>query len=249
MGTSKIRYSLIDNVRGLAVISMIVYHAIWSLVYLYNVNINLFESSIAYMWQQSTSWIFIFLSGFSYNMSKNKVKNALKVFSIGLLVTLITTFLMPENKIVFGVLTLIGSSMLIVLISERVLKKIDSKLGAIIAVTIFIITRNINAGYLGFEKVNLYSIPPQFYINTFTSYIGFTSTSFKSSDYFSLFPCFFLFLAGYYFNIYVFQYGLQKYLVMKDIPVLSWFGKRSLTIYVLHQPIILIIMYFLNLLI
>lgn len=41
-------------------------------------------------------------------------------------------------------------------------------------------------------------LPAVLYKNKLTTYLGFTEAGFASSDYFSLFPWLFLYLAGYY---------------------------------------------------
>ena len=60
----KIRYRKLDAIRGIALINMIAYHAIWDLVYLYGFQWDWYQSEIGYIWQQGICWTFIFLSGF-----------------------------------------------------------------------------------------------------------------------------------------------------------------------------------------
>ena len=106
------RYRILDHIRGVTLLSMIVYHAIWDLVYIFGMRLDWYKTEIGYAWQQSICWTFILLSGFCWNMSKNKVKRGLVVFSAGFVITMVTLFLMPENRVLFGVLTLLGVCML-----------------------------------------------------------------------------------------------------------------------------------------
>ena len=58
------RYEMLDSIRGAVLISMILYHACWDLVYIFKKDFRWFEGSGAYVWQQSICWTFLFLSGF-----------------------------------------------------------------------------------------------------------------------------------------------------------------------------------------
>ena len=108
--TSKIkRYHLLDSLRGLTLISMILYHGTWDLVYLYGVDWQWYHGTLAYAWQQSICWTFILLSGFCWNMVRHHLMRGLMVFGGGAIITLVTLIAMPENRVVFGVLTLLGS--------------------------------------------------------------------------------------------------------------------------------------------
>ena len=102
----KQRYDLLDTIRGITLLSMICYHGAWDFVYLYQVKWDWYRGTGAYIWQQSICWTFIFLSGFCWSLGKRHLKRGLMVFGGGLLVTLVTILVMPDNRVVFGVLTL-----------------------------------------------------------------------------------------------------------------------------------------------
>ena len=109
----KPRYNLIDALRGLALISMIIYHASWDLVYMFGVKWQWYGSEGARIWQQSICWTFILLSGFSYNLGRKHIRRGATVFLGGAVVSLVTLIFMPSSKIIFGILTCIGSCMLL----------------------------------------------------------------------------------------------------------------------------------------
>ncbi len=240
MDTEKrVRYHLLDGIRGIVLISMIAYHFSWNMVFMYGAKWSWYRSTGAYIWQQSICWTFIILSGFCWSMGKQPLKRGLMVFGGGLLVTAVTIAVMPQNRVVFGVLTCIGSCMLLLIPFDKILRKIPAEAGAVISFALFILTRNVNRGFLGFEAWKWLALPRLLYRNLLTAYIGMPPVNFFSTDYFSLFPWFFLFVTGYFLYKICKKYDLLRWKFLQvRIPVVDYLGKRSLLVYLLHQPII-----------
>lgn len=239
---SQIRYNSLDLIRGITLISMFAYHAVWDLVYMFGTDISWYHSSIGYIWQQSICWTFIFLSGFCWSLGKRWVKRGLIVFGAGLLITAVTMAIMPEQIVVFGVLTLIGTSMLITGVLNNGLEKISATLGFFASLLVFFFTRNINSGYLGFEKWSFVKLPEWLYRNTFTSFLGFQDRNFHSTDYFSILPWYFMFLAGYFLcRLFKEKNWLAK-LEKGSLPIVNLLGKHSLIIFLVHQPVIYLVL-------
>ena len=124
---TRVRYHLLDGIRGIVLISMIVYHCSWNLVYIYGVKWPWYHGTGAYVWQQSICWTFILLSGFCWSMGRQHIKRGLLVFGGGLLVTAVTIAVMPQNRVVFGVLTCIGSCMLLMIPLEKLFRKLPAE--------------------------------------------------------------------------------------------------------------------------
>ena len=57
------RLALLDSLRGLTLISMILFHACWDAVYMLGADWPWYGSRAGYIWQQSICWTFILLSG------------------------------------------------------------------------------------------------------------------------------------------------------------------------------------------
>ncbi len=250
----KQRYHLLDMLRGLTLISMILYHGTWDLVYLcgnYFYDMLWYQSicewyinnKAAYVWQQSICWTFIFLSGFCWSMGKQHLKRGLLVFGGGAVVSAVTMLFLWEDRVVFGVLTCIGSCMLLMIPVDQQSRNWNPWGGFAVSAFLFILTRNINRGFLGFEDWNLIRLPGGIYRGLLETYLGFTDPQFYSTDYFSLFPWFFLFLAGYFlYQIMqrnrLFERETLRRVLQLRIPPLCFIGRHSLPIYMLHQPVL-----------
>jgi len=78
------RYALIDGIRGLAIVNMILYHAIWDLVYLYGFDWQWYLGPVGTLWQQAICWTFILVSGFCLPLSSHPVQRGVEVSLAGL---------------------------------------------------------------------------------------------------------------------------------------------------------------------
>ena len=161
------------------------------------------------------------------------------MFGGGLLVTLVTLIFMWENRVVFGVLTLLGSCMLLMVPMEKLLKKVMPEGGLLFSMALFVLTRNCNRGYLGFETWNLVELPQNLYQGIVATYFGFMAPDFYSTDYFSIIPWMFLFVSGYFiYQIFRKRNWMERLPEVKKWPVVHFFGKHSLFIYLIHQPVL-----------
>lgn len=234
------RYKIIDEIRGITLISMILYHGIWDLVYIFGWDAEWFRSQGAYLWQRSICWMFILLSGFCWSLGRKKWKRGLTVFGAGILISAVTIFVMPKERIVFGILTLLGSCMLLMIPLERVLKKIKPEVGIAGNLILFVVLQNVNNGYVGVHGIFEQKLPNIWYQNYITTYIGFPAADFYSSDYFSIFPWIFLFVVGYY--AYRLLEKKEKLEALMNVKTKGWalgkIGQNSLLIYLCHQPVI-----------
>lgn len=118
------RYALLDELRGLDLVSMMLYHGCWDLVNLFGIQADWYYGLPGHLWQQSICWVFILLSGFCVQLGHHTLRRGAQVFGAGALVTAVTLLFMPEDRVVFGVLTLLGSAMLLTGLLEKPLRRI-----------------------------------------------------------------------------------------------------------------------------
>lgn len=235
---SKNRYTSLDTIRGFTLISMILYHGIWDLVYIFGVNMPWYESKAAYIWQQSICWTFILLSGFCWSLGQKKLKRGLMVLGGSVLISLATIWFMPDSIILFGVLSLIGTSMLAMIPLDKVLKKVNSYFAGAICFAVFILTKHTSGGSLRIGAYEILELPKGLYANLLTAYLGFPAPEFASSDYFPIIPWIFLYMTGYFLYQIFDKLDWKKYLSGIHWKPLAWIGRHSLLIYMLHQPVV-----------
>lgn len=265
MKTLKVRYPKIDILRGLCLISMIVYHTVWDLVNIYDFNWIWYRSELARVWQQSICWTFILLAGFCLPMGRHHIRRGVIVFGSGALITAVTLIVMPEQPIIFGVLTFIGSCVILVGLIDRLLQKIMSQVlsiaGMIINFMLFAFTYSVNYRAVGVFGEELIRLPGSIYDNYFTTFLGFPPAEFASTDYFSIVPWIFLFMTGYFLYFPVMKWekseceqssgkfgsresssgatgSVSRWLQRGKCKPLEWLGRHSLIVYLVHQPMI-----------
>ena len=230
------RYALLDELRGLDLVSMMLYHACWDLVFLFDVNMRWYAGTPGRLWQQTICWVFILLSGFCAPFGRHMLRRGVTVFAAGALVTTVTLVFMPEGRVIFGVLTFLGTAMLLTGVLEPLLKKVMPAVGLAVSAVLFAVCYPVGSGWVGLGGWKL-MLPQSLYANYFTAFFGFYPDWFYSTDYFGLLPWLFLFWAGYFLHGVVGRARMEP-LRRSVCPALGWMGRHSLLLYLLHQPVI-----------
>lgn len=240
-GAGTKRYHLLDGLRGITLISMILYHGMFDLVELYGVSVKWFWKTPGYVWQQSICWTFILLSGFCWRLGRAPLKRGIVISLGGIVITAVTFLFMPSERILFGILTFTGAAMLSLIPFAGLLQKIPAFAGVAGSGFLFFVTRNVNQGFLGFESVILGQIPESFYRGILMTALGFPEPGFFSGDYFSFVPWIFLYLCGYFLYGILMEREAVKHVLRHHAGCLEWIGRYSLPIYMLHQPVLILI--------
>lgn len=149
------RYALLDELRGLDLVSMMLYHACWDMMFLFGIWMDWYAGMPGRLWQQTICWVFILLSGFCVQLGHRTLKRGAQVFAAGALVTVVTLVFMPEDRVVFGVLTFLGSAMLLTGVLEPLLKKIPPAAGLAVSAVLFALTYHLDERWLGFGGLRL----------------------------------------------------------------------------------------------
>lgn len=203
---------------------MIFFHLIYDLNYYYHIPVR-YDSGFIYYLGKAAASMFIFISGISCTLTRNNVKKGVILIFWALLVTAVTYVAVPGSNIFFGILHLLAVSTLLFPIFSRINPYLLLPLGTIIIIS-----------YLFTAKITM--------PNNFLLPLGLLGENFSSVDYYPLLPWFGPFLYGI-------ALGKLKYKERKSLfpfkpsgkNFLDLLGQHSLTIYLLHQPILLVMLY------
>lgn len=232
------RYYLLDSLRGISIISMIAFHLCYDLFMIYGINTSWYFYPITAVWERSICVVFILVSGMCLNFSGNGIKRGILLNLAGFAVTCVTVIAEPNQAVWFGVLNLIGCSMMIVSVLSDNLKKIRPLSGALISFLLYAVSYDVPKVYVGLFGLDIVRLPDFLYSCKYLAFLGFPSSDFFSTDFFPLIPWIFLFAAGFFLWNFIVEKNLTKYFELK-IPVLDKIGRYSLWIYLAHQPIIM----------
>ena len=233
----KRRHHDIDTLRGAALVSMIAYHGCWDLVYLSGFDWAWYGSFGAYVWQQSICWTFILLSGYCFFLGRSPLRRGFVTFAGGAVVSAVTLAALPDDPILCGVLTFLGLAAMLSVPLKPLLRRIPPQLGLGVCFALFMLFRDVNEGFWGFEGVRIAAAPQG--TGPLGVLLGFPPPEFHSSDYFALLPWIFLFWTG------VFLSRLRPErddLIRKPVPIVTAMGRHSLLIYLLHQPALYVLL-------
>jgi uncharacterized membrane protein len=232
------RYPEIDMIRGIAILMMILFHTVFDL--------NFFRVSAvdvsAGFWRYfafSTAALFLLIVGISLTLSHTRAATSLSgyqmigkfvnrgvgIFLVGLLVTAGTWLYLKEGFIVFGILHLIGISVMISPLFFR-FKKFNLLLGLFFILIGYFLTTVTGPVWL---------LP-----------LGIHPATFWSVDYEPVFPWTGIVLFGMGLGEILYPGGMRKF-TLPGIPVffiqpLAFLGRHSLIIYLVHQPLIIVLL-------
>jgi uncharacterized membrane protein len=231
----KQRFVELDLLRTLAIVLMVIYHAAYDLTIWYGWQIPLFTGGWLMMARTAAS-LFLLLVGVSFVVAHHRAKakgnpwprvirRASMVLGGALMVTIATHILIPEQYVRFGILHLIGTSLLLLPLFMR-LKEGNILLG----IAVFIL------GQFTFGTRGHVLLLP----------FGFVYPGFTTIDYFPLLPWLGVILigAGIGHFLYIRHLAWLTPLSLVLSPLSRWWtwpGRHSLMVYLLHQPILWLI--------
>ena len=236
-GWSLSRFWEVDLLRGLAVILMILFHAVFDLNY-FGIRSISPTTGLLRLVGLIAALLFLLLVGASLNISyfrrisrnedpwiRHYLARGMGIFLLGLLVTVVTYVLIREGFILFGILHCIGVS--IVLAIPFFGRPAWSLIGASVCFL------------LGFLVEPIHG--PLWYL-----WIGIHPETFYTLDYFPLIPWFGVVLLGLSIGAFFYPNGVRRFVrwpaSSQYLAPISWLGRHSLAIYLLHQPLLLLIL-------
>ena len=219
----------IDVIRGISIIAMITFHFAFDLMYFGFAEPDLIYQSDWKLFERMIAFSFLFIAGLSLSIkhgSSINWKSFLRRYGTtaicALLISTVTYILFNNNMIRFGILHAISVSGLISLL----LLKLNSLSLASLAILVFLI--------------NLL-IPQPVEGDYFWQWFIYTTETPNSLDYRPILPWIIPFIFGMASYQLFKNWGLleaRNSIIHKEILFLSWLGKNSLIIYLIHQPVL-----------
>lgn len=239
------RIELLDELRGFAIVAMIIHHAFLAIgdVTASAWGYEMFDRLCVV---QPVFWgIFIIISGICTRLSRSPVRRGAIVLAAGMIITLVTAVIMPligmdGAQIYFGILHCLGCCMIITGLLMPIIEKINPIWGMLICALLFAITYNISTGGLLF---GLIALPEQLYQTNYLMPLGIYNQSFYSADYFAIFPWIFMFQFGAFFGKYAKDGAFPQWAYKKHSRFFGFVGRNSLWFYLGHQVVIYGILY------
>ena len=222
----------IDALRGTAMILMTIYHALVDIRDFFAfADLRYYEPPLLYI-GRSSAILFMLVSGVSCGFSKNNIKRGVRVFLCGLAVTLATFIFVRDLYIRFGILHFLGAAMALAGLVDILIKNEKARL-------IFYCAASPASLMLGWLFLRMRTEYP------FLFALGIITDSFRSYDFYPIFPWIGFFFTGRAAGFWVFKHR-EKLAAMRNppfAPALCALGKVSLIYYLLHQPALLAVMY------
>lgn len=244
MKEKKNRIILLDELRGFAIIAMIIHHFFLDVgdVLSLDWGYEIFDKLCVV---QPIFWcIFIMISGICSRLSRNTIKRGVIVLGAGLIVTFVTAVIMPYimhitgAEIYFGILSCLGVCMIITGLLMPLIKKTNTIAGMTVSAILFAITYGISNGSILFGLIKL----PEVKTNILMP-LGLFNSSFYSADYFAIFPWVFMFIFGAFIGKYAKDGAFPQWTYKSHIKPFAFVGRNSLWFYLAHQPILYLILY------
>lgn len=217
-----VRLKEIDALRGLAVVLMIGYHALFDAKLFGLVDLDLSALPIMFFLKMG-QFLFLGLVGVSVYLSSrgflDQCKRGLWIFFWGMVISLISWILFEESYVRFGVLHFIGVSVPLVVLFKKWPNVALFLAPIIFGIGKFFQTVTVNESW---------GIP-----------FGLLPRGFSSFDYFPLFPWLAVPLVGLWLASKIYARREATALVfLSRVPLFCFLGRHALAVYLLHLPVV-----------
>ena len=237
----KVRFWEVDLLRGVAIVLMVLYHLVFDLNYfaVYDIEVSSgFWLTVA----RAAASLFLLLVGLSLTLSHSRAQllgqedrfffrlltRSAWILGLALGITIVTYLFIGRGFIIFGVLHLIGLSLLLAYPFLRL-----QRANFIFGLLFILLGAYLQTISVGFPWL---------------LWLGLTPPDFYSVDYFPVFPWFGVILVGMGLGSQLYP-GYRRRIPVRDISqspfvrALAFLGRNSLVVYLVHQPVMIAILY------
>lgn len=248
------RFHMLDTLRGVMILGVVLFH--------FAFDMYMFGSELAYKAVTSPVFniiatigriLFVLLAGICTRLSRSNLRRGILVLMGADIISFVTLAIdlvffrsVGELFIYFGILHLMAACILLYALFDFIFKKIklSRRTMHILSIVLFFVfvlafaaTYNIYEGTLGFGSYSI-RIASQLHGTLMGSILGFGGYTPVSADYFPLMPWCFIFFAGSFLGIFFKEDKVPAFLHKDICPPITFIGRKTLWVYLLHQPLI-----------
>lgn len=238
------RVVILDTLRGAALLYMLFFHTLFDLAAMFGVKwsipVYIFHNEHIVIYDTAS---FVLMAGMTVLFSRDPAQHGARLLCVAAFFPIVTAFFFEGSAIYFGVLHLIACGMLVYAVIRKVTDRVPWWAGTAACALLFALTFHTVDGRWGLGEKLSVDIPAAFTANSYLYPYGFLGGRFSSADYLPLLPWLFLFLAGCFAGRVFKRPGLPSFCFRDFCPPLSWLGRHSLIIYIVHQPVIYGLLY------
>lgn len=239
-GATRPRVRIFDALRGLSVISMVAFHYCYDLKFIEGLNLAWFAPPFQDIWRASISWTFLFIAGCMCSFSRNNLKRSAKYLLVALLIFIVTTVAAVDDPINFGIIFCMGACTLICGLLEKAHVAPRGPVAALVFLALFLLSLGVPNGVFGIGS-HVVALPAALYGTPWFSWLGFPDAAFVSGDYYPVIPFILMYLVGDSCGRWWKQTGYPSWCSTLRIPPLEFVGRHALAVYIIHQPVLLLL--------
>lgn len=232
------RIHFMDEVRGFDLILMIAFHGFYTMgLFGFSAGTALFRFFQPV--EPFFAGLFIFICGVSCRLSHSNLKRGAALAGVAAAVSLFLWLFMREEMIWFGILHFLSAGILLFALCRPLLDAVPPGAGVAVCAFLLLVTWWVPVHEGGFFGVRgLLELPVPESVQRLAWLYPLGLGRFEGADYFPILPWIFCFLAGSFAGVWAGAGRFPGWMYRRRAPWLSWLGRHTLLIYVVHQPVI-----------
>lgn len=238
------RVYAIDEIRGIAILGVLVVHGLYYYEMIFGTRLLIVDLAAFQFIAIAGGGLFIFISGVSCSFSRNNVRRGLVALGLGIAISLVTFVLWKgfgqrDTFIFFGILHLLGASMILYGLLEGPAKKLRPLPAAALSAGLFTLSwwmvyrELFRDAILGLPAMKALFDWNLLYLAGYPNW-----RFFPPIDFYPLLPWVLLFFTGAFLGIAMVRRKLPEALCRIHSRFLVFCGQHTLVIYLVH-PLVL----------